>query len=330
MTIDNRTRRLASVLACASFVSITVGAMLTGYGAGGVPSDGPGGLHHFVFLYPTGNWLGVWDIFLEHTHRLLGTVAVLLGTALALILRRTDAAKGTRRTAAGLAAGLWLLCVLGGLCVFSGRAAATTIAGIGMPLFLARLHAWIAPAVFVAAVVLVEQMARKGTLPTANSRAVAGRMRRLIWIVAGGIYLQILSGGQLRHVAIDAAPWWFTLGVWLHLTAAGVVACGVAWLLIGIRGPAGSPPIVARTRLVAALFALQLVLGICAWVTSYGWPLWFTEYVLPWEHNIVAEGMLQVAATTAHVVVASLCLAAAVSLGLEARTVSPFQQKTKD
>ena len=221
-----------------------------------------------------------------------------------------------------LAGGLWLECVLGGLSVLSGRAEPTTIAGIGTPLFLTRLHAWIAPAVFAAAAVLVEQMARKGPLSATSGRSIGGRMRWLIWIVAGGIYVQIVLGAQLRYVAIDAAPWWFTLGVWLHLAATGVVACGVAWLLIGIRGLGDCPRIISRARLVGILFALQVALGVCAWVTSYGWPLWFTEYVLPWEHNLVAESVLQVAATTAHVAAASLCLAAAVSLGVRANQLT--------
>ena len=317
-----RPGRLAWALACASFLSIVVGGMLTGYGAGGVASDGPGGVHHFVFLYPTGDWLGVWDAFLEHVHRFVGTVAALVGTALALILRRMNAGTGPRRTAMVVAGGLWLECVLGGVSVLSGRAEPTTIAGIGTPLFLTRLHAWIAPAVFAAAAVLVEQMPGKGPLSATSGRSVGGRMRWLTWIVAGGIYLQIVLGGQLRHVAVDAAPWWFTLGVWLHLAASGVVACGVAWLLIGIRRLGDCPRIAARARLVAILFALQVVLGVCAWVTGYGWPLWFTEYVLPWEHNIVAESVLQVAATTAHVAAASLCLAVAVSLGVRANQLT--------
>jgi heme a synthase len=317
-----RPRRLAWALACAGFLSIVVGGMLTGYGAGGVASDGPGGVHHFAFVYPTGDWLGVWDIFLEHAHRFVGTVAVLMGTVLVLMLWRMDAGKGPRRAAMVVAGGLWLECVLGGLSVLSGRAEPTTIAGISTPLFLTRLHAWIAPAVFAAAAVLVEQMAGKRPLAGASGRSMGGRMRWLTWIVAGGIYLQIVLGGQLRYVAIDAAPWWFTLGVWLHLAATGIVACGVAWLLIGIRRLGDCPRIAARVQLVGILFALQIVLGVCAWVTSYGWPLWFTEYVMAWEHNIVAEGVLQVAATTAHVAVASLCLAAAVSLGVGAKQLT--------
>ena len=307
---------MAWALACAGFLSIVIGGMLTGYGAGGGATDGPGGVHHFVFVHPTGDWLGAWDIFLEHTHRFVGTVAVLMGTTLALMLPRMHAAKGPRRTAMVVAGGLWLECVLGGMSVLSGRAEPTTIAGIGGPLFLTRLHAWIAPAVFAAAAVLVEQMAEKRPPPASSGRSMGGRMMWLTWIVAGGIYVQIVLGGQLRHVALDAAPWWFTLAVWLHLAATGIVACGVAWLLIGIRGLGDCPRIVARARLVGILFALQIVLGVCAWVTSYGWPLWFTEYVLPWEHNIVAEGILQVAATTAHVTAASLCLAAAISLSI--------------
>ena len=319
MIIDRGPRGLAWGLASAAFLSIVVGGMVPGYGAGGGASDGPGGVHHFVFVYPVGDWWGVWDMFLEHLHRFLGTVSLLAGSALALMLWRMDLGKFPKRVALVAAGGLWLESVLGGLSVLSGRAEPTTIAGIGTPLFLTRLHAWIAPAVFAAAAVLVEQMAGKRSLPGTGGRSMGRRMRWLTWIVAGGIYAQIVLGSQLRHVALDAAPWWFTLAVWLHLAAAAVVACGVACLLIGIRRLGVCPRIAARTRLVGILFALQLIVGVCAWVTSYGWPLWFTEYVLPWEHNIVAEGILQVAATTTHVAVASLCLAAAISLGIKSR-----------
>lgn len=312
--IERGTRRLAWALVWSCFLSIVLGGMLTAYGAGSAASDGLDGVHHFVFVYPTGDWLGVWDIFLQHLHRFLGTVAVLLGTTLGLVLWWTDAEKGPRRMATVVAIGLWLECLLGGFSVISCRAEPTTIAGIGAPLFLTRLHAWIAPVVFAAAATLAERMGKRGIVPSRSGRSIGRPVKWLTWIVAGGICLQIVLAGQLRHVALDAAPWWFTLGVWLRLAVAGIVACGLVCLLIAIRGFGDCPRIAARARLVGVLFALQIVLAVCAWVANYGWPVWFTEYVLPWEHTIVAEGVLQVTATTAHVTVASLCLVTVVSL----------------
>jgi heme a synthase len=310
---------LAWTLVSAAFLSILVGGMLTGYGAGGGPSDAPGGLHHFVFLYPTGAWLSIWDVFLEHAHRFLGTVAVLSGTVLVLILPRMDLGKDLRRTAILVAAGFWIECVLGGAGALLGRSESITIAAVDGPLLLTRMHAWIAPLVFAAAVLLVEQLAKTAPSPTQSDRSHSGQSKWLIWLVTGGVYLQIVLGGQLRYVALDAAPWWFTLAVWSHVTSAGIVACGVGWLLLGIRGQRDRGPIATRIRLVGILFTLQVAFGISAWVTSYGWPLWFTDFVLAWEHNIVAEGILQVTATTAHVTIASLCLAAAVSLALRVK-----------
>ena len=323
-------RRLAWVLACASFLSIVIGAVLTGYGAGGVASDGPAGVHHFWFLYPTGDWLGIWDVFLEHLHRLVGTVSVLAATGLAAMLWRMDVGKGLHRTATAVAGGLWLECLFGGLGILSGRSDPTTIAGVDTPLFLSRFHACIAPAVFALAVVLLERTSVKTPTVGTKARSTVGRWWWLAWSVACGILLQIVLGVQLRQIAIDAAPWWFTLEVWLHLAVAGIVGCGVAWLLIGMRRLSDFPAILRRVRLLGILFALQIVLGVCAWVTSYGWPQWFTEYILPWEHNIVAEGILQVAATTTHVAVASLCLAAAVSLAAQITGSKPSNQATNN
>mgnify|MGYP001083186199 FL=1 len=74
-----------------------------------------------------------------------------------------------------------------------------------------------------------------------------------------------------------------------------------------------------RALLLVGLFLLQLALGATAWVTNYGWPLWFTTLILPVQYTVVAEGLWQVVSTTAHVGVGSLCLAVAASTALWSR-----------
>ena len=55
----------------------------------------------------------------------------------------------------------------------------------------------------------------------------------------------------------------------------------------------------------------DLLLGIAAWVTHYGWPAWFTDWVLMIDYTVVTEGWLQVLSTIAHQLVGLLLLAIA-------------------
>jgi len=82
-----------------------------------------------------------------------------------------------------------------------------------------------------------------------------------------------------------------------------------------VRRTAGQESmIVGRTKLLVVLLAVQLLLGASAWVTNYGWPMWFKDYVWTLQYRVVAEGPLQAAASTAHAAVGALNLVAAWSL----------------
>ena len=134
------------------------------------------------------------------------------------------------------------------------------------------------------------------------------------------IYVQIVLGAQLRHLAPGQATGWFTLWMWLHLIVLGLLVLAVVWLLaLTGRRFGGAPMLVRRGRLLAAVFAVQVVPGAATWVTHYGWPAWFTQAVWAIEYTVVANGPLQALTTTAHVVVGSLTLVSAVSLSLWSR-----------
>jgi cytochrome c oxidase assembly protein subunit 15 len=143
------------------------------------------------------------------------------------------------------------------------------------------------------------------------------------WLTALGaaaIYVQIVLGANLRHVAPDAAPWWFTLWVWLHVIVACLIVLLVLWQFVAVKRHAADQPVLGRRiLLLSALFSIQLALGITTWITNYGWPLWFTQNILAVEYTVVAESFWQAVSTTAHVGVGSLCLAAATSAALWSR-----------
>jgi hypothetical protein len=77
--------------------------------------------------------------------------------------------------------------------------------------------------------------------------------------------------------------------------------------------------ITRRAGLLAVLFLLQLVLGAGTWVTNYGFPAWFRDYIWATGYNPTAGGPLQVITTTAHAAVGSLNFVAALSLTLWSR-----------
>jgi hypothetical protein len=89
-----------------------------------------------MFLYPLKEWLPVWDVFLEHGHRLLGSVVGLVTIALAALLWRRDT-RPTMWWLAGVAlVGVCLQGVLGGLRVVGSRISETQIAWLPAPVFL--------------------------------------------------------------------------------------------------------------------------------------------------------------------------------------------------
>ena len=365
----------AWILACTTFPLIWMGGLVTTYSAGMAVPDWPGTYGYNLFLYPLGSWLKVWDVFLEHGHRLLGSAVGIVTITLAVLLWRRD-----RRPAlwwvAGIAlAGVCLQGVLGGLRVVGSKISETEIAWIPAPLFLcaaaaalvllvqaipagtaarrsggfwlraaivaglfmilawfgiaavedrlflAKAHGCTAPAFFAlaAATVTVTSPRWVGRTPRTETPSAAA-LQWLTALVAGAIYVQIVLGANLRHVAPDAAHWWFTLWVWLHVIVACLIVLLVVWLFVAARRHVpGEIVLRRRILLLAGLFAFQLLLGITTWVTNYGWPLWFTENILTVEYTVAAESLWQALSTTAHVGVGSLCLAAATSAVLWSR-----------
>ncbi|MDD4270665.1 MAG: hypothetical protein PHN77_20770 [Thermoguttaceae bacterium] len=365
--------RAAWVLACAVFPLIWMGGLVTTYSAGMAVPDWPSTYGYNLFLYPLASWLEVWDVFLEHGHRLLGAAVGLSTVWLAILLWRRDSRRLIRWLGVIALGGVCLQGTLGGLRVTGASIRQMTIAWTPAPLFLsasaglfalaaqvvlacgaerrravfwvrsaavsagfsalawfgvemardqlflAKLHGSTAPAFFALAACLIT-LTSPGWIARGHAQqsASAGRVQLLAVLVTGMIYLQIVLGVNLRHIAPDAAPWWFLVWVWLHLIVAGAAAVLIVWQWLAVRKWA-PPKVTGRALLLVGLFLLQLALGATAWVTNYGWPLWFTTLILPVQYTVVAEGLWQVVSTTAHVGVGSLCLAVAASTALWSR-----------
>lgn len=301
--------RTAWVLACATFPLIWMGSLVTTYDAGMAVPDWPNTYGYNLFLYPVQSWLAVWDIFLEHTHRLIGASVGLITIVLAVLVWRSDRRKWIRWVALAAVVGVCSQGTLGGLRV------------LGDEVLLAKIHGCTAPiffAITTALVALTSPRWRDG--PPPKEHANARWLYRLGAVCLLGLYLQIVLGAQLRHLPADSGGGWFAIWVWLHLATAGLDLTVIVWLMVFCaRRLQGQPVILRRARILVVLFSLQLALGAATWVTNYGWPAWFTDYILPLQYTVVAEGRWQVITTTLHVAVGSLNLVTALSVVLWSR-----------
>ncbi len=298
---------LAWAVVCVVFPLIWMGGFVTTYKAGMAVPDWPTTYGYNMFLYPLESWLKVWDVFLEHSHRLVASSVGMLAIALAVVLWLAERRRWIRWLGVIVVAGVCFQGVLGGLRVVADER------------LLAKIHGCTAPVIFALAASLVTFTSR------AWREAFAGRMgapalgtfSKLALAVTVAVYLQIVAGAQLRHLVPQEQTFWFAVWVWIHVIVAGLAACGVVWIVFQARSGAHSAPIVVRrARLLAGLMLVQLLLGAATWVTNYGWPVWFTRYVWTLEYTVVAGGPWQALLTTAHVAVASLVLVTSLSLTL--------------
>lgn len=366
--------RLAWALVCAAFPLIWMGGLVTSFNAGMAVPDWPGTYGYNLFLYPIESWIKVWDVFLEHSHRLIGAATGIITIALSVLLYRRDPRRWVQWLGLAAVAGVCFQGTLGGIRVigpevhdpettilwvpamlFLPLAAAlmatagqllmllpdqrwrlsvfvriVAVSGLcylgahyalrapGDKLFLAKVHGCTAPVFFVLAAALVTFTSRSWLQATEGRAHRGTRLVRGLAVVATvGLYVQIVLGANLRHIAPEDGPGWFDLCVWLHLINAGLVTIVIAWLVVFVlRRFRGLPLLRSRVKWLAGLFVIQLLLGAGTWVTNFGFPAWFLDYFWAIPYTVQAESFLQAVTTTAHVAFGALNLVTASSLAL--------------
>jgi hypothetical protein len=181
---------------------------------------------------------------------------------------------------------------------------------------LARIHGCAAPLVFAlcAAMVSITSAAwrgRKQRLENPASRSV----QQLALAICCGLYAEIVLGAQFRHPLPDVSTVLSLVLVWIKVNVAAFLVMGMTYLLVLVlRQLHQAPLLVRRVKMLAALYFLQLALAACTWVSNFGWPKWFTDYIMTMKYTVVENGRLQVWGTTAHAAVGSLCFVAALSV----------------
>jgi cytochrome c oxidase assembly protein subunit 15 len=209
---------------------------------------------HFLFFYPVEKWFRNVGTFVEHTHRLFGSLVgfLAMGTLVATF------AGGRKRGGRGLAAlALAAVCAQGAIGGFRVLENSPS---------LAFLHGALGQAVFAllaaAAVGLSPRWAQRKD-GTARPRTDLGR---LAMGTCGLVYLAVFLGAWLRHSETPMA-------LAAHLVGMLVAATSVLALARGLRaaGAEGNAPpelMSARVRLLVLLL-VQLSLGVLSFLILY-------------------------------------------------------------
>lgn len=300
--------RLAVALVCATFPMIWVGGLVTTYGAGMAVPDWPTTYGYNLLLYPWQTWLlGPWDLFIEHGHRLLGTVVGLLTIALVVMVWLRDRRAWLRALAVGALVAVIAQGVLGGMRVLLD---ATT---------LAKIHGCFGPAFFALTVALAAVTSHTWQARAPRVSQAASQLQRLALITTALAYLQIVLGAQLRHVGAGIDPGWFRTAVVFHLVVAALVTIHVALVAARVwRSYRAESALLRPASALVLLIFVQLALGGATWVSKYGWPTWLGEHAWTASFVVSAESSRQAMITTGHVAVGALILAIALLLTLRA------------
>ncbi len=310
--------RLAWALMATVFPLIWMGGLVTTYNAGMAVPDWPNTYGYNLFLYPIESWLKTWDVFLEHSHRLIGATAGLLTIALLWSLWVHDRRAVLKRLGMVDLIAVSLQGVLGGLRV------------VGQEILLANVHGCVAPLFFALTVSLTvltsprwryhasrpNHASRPTSEPTASLSIPRVGQQNIPAAVSLALplvtYGQIVLGAQLRHLPPALPPGWSFWWTILHLSFAGLlpILWGISYWRIRSLPSATIP----RRWLQAFgwVLAVQITLGLATWVVNYNFPRWFQDWVAVIPYTIVHGGLLQAVVTTAHTATGSLLLAFAV------------------
>jgi cytochrome c oxidase assembly protein subunit 15 len=247
--------RFALLVACATFLLIIAGALVTSHDAGLATSDWPLS-NGQVFPKMVGN------LFWEHGHRLVATSVGLLTIGLVIFLFVRERRSWVRRLGLIALATVVAQGLLGGLTV-----------KLMLPLVVSAAHATLAQLFFCTTVSLAVFTSSSWIeeRPTIEEQGSL-QLRYLCVGAAVTIFLQLIIGATLRH----SATWDKPLPVDLLLTHIGgaiavTLLLGSAALMILLRYR--SETFLTRPAKIAlVLLALQLFLGVAAYLTRMASP----------------------------------------------------------
>lgn len=290
---------------------IWIGGLVTSYGAGMAVPDWPNTYGYNLFAYPLETWLyGPWKLFIEHGHRLFGTLIGMITIAFLISAWRCQTRPVVRWLGVAALAAVLFQGALGGMRVLVDEVQ------------MAKIHGCVGPAFFALTVALAAVTSRRWQKPgeqgsNGMDRPGMARIERLAVLTTLLAYAQLVVGSQLRHLPTAARASDFRIALVFHLLLAAALFAHVVFLFARIyrAQPAESWLRRPAARLLFQI-CLQVSLGAGTWIVKYGWPAWMSDFGFAASHVVSADSFAQILIATAHVAIGSLILATSLLVAL--------------
>lgn len=285
---DRWLSRYAVLTAAIALLPIGMGALVTSLDAGMAFLDWPTSDGQNMFLYP---WLQDFhanrDKFVEHGHRLAGSLIGLFSIGLVALTLRRESRGWVRALAVSILAAVVLQGLLGGFRVIADARVA------------ALVHGSFASLIFSTITVFALVTGSKWTSGGHTSRPTSGisiRLKVLAVATPLVVFGQSLIGGLVRHLnlALDE-----------HLAGA-ILATVLTVTLIVASWRSGQAWLRSAAITLLIVLLVQLVLGAGAWATRFGFP--------PTGYVAVQQAPEQILFRTAHAVAAMFVLMISVQM----------------
>jgi cytochrome c oxidase assembly protein subunit 15 len=270
--------------ACATFVVITAGALVTSNDAGLSVPDWP---TSFGYLVKVPHFVG--GVRYEWSHRMVAGTVVTLTLAIAIWTLLVERRRWLRWLAVGAFCTVIAQAILGGLTVL-----------LFQPPAVSTAHATVAQTFFCIAVAIAVFTGRRWV---EEQQCVEFDSRRpslftLTLLSIFVLYVQLILGGMFRHHGMS---WW------PHVVHAVIVTFVLAWTAVRALTVYSNIEAVRRTAiLMLSLLITQLCLGFTAFLTR-----------VAWGRSAVQPELPMVVSTVAHVAVGALLLATTVILSIQ-------------
>ncbi len=277
--------RFAVFLACATFLLIVLGALVTSNDAGLSVPDWP---TSFGSLYKIPPMVG--GVKFEHGHRMFAEFIGLLTIIMAVWTQKAEKKRNWVRELAWAALGTVVVQgVLGGITVLRF-----------LPWTVSTAHATLGQSFLCITIVMAMVTSRTWLRTEAPfvERNQSPSTPLLASLAAACVLVQLILGAAFRHSGIKLLP---------HIVGACVVTAVLCWTIVRVLTRYGSVPQLRRpAQILLTLLLVQLGLGFMAYLTR-----------LQWGHDAVQPAMIMVISTVAHVAWGALVLGTAVVLAIQ-------------
>jgi len=276
-------------VACATFLLIIAGALVTSNDAGLSIPDWPTSFHTFKIPSLTGG------IRYEWSHRAIAGSIICLTVSIAIWTWIAERRRWMKWLGVAALSTILAQAVLGGLTVL-----------LLQPPWVSSAHAAVGQTFFCIAVCIAMFTGRRWV---EEEPRVEYDLRRPSLLTLAGLsifmlYVQLILGAMFRHHGMS---WW------PHVLNAALVSVILAWTSIRALSQYSKIDAIRRpaTTLLSLLIA-QLCLGFTAFITR-----------VAWGHEAVQPELPMVVSTVAHVAVGALLLATSIVLFIQVRRNVP-------